>query len=152
MIVFPLAWLALPMLGMILLLVAFGSVFWLGFYLTFAPHGIVRYGMGTIRSILESVQVVRWNFFGTLRFLLLAFTISWVGGLIWNLPEESSWFSLLGVLGHAFVSATLLLASYVFYQNRHDWLLVLLAQAEERKRILMTSEVETFDQEEKTES
>lgn len=149
-IVFPLAWIILPMLGLILLLVAFGSVFWMGFYLTFAPHGIVRYGLNVFRSILESVQVVRWNFFSTLRFITLAFVVSWAGGVIWNLPEESSWFSLLGVLGHAFVSATLLLASYVFFQSRHDWLRVLQAQAEERKRILMSSEVDVLGEEEET--
>jgi hypothetical protein len=147
-VLFPLAWLILPMLALILLLMAFGTVFWLGIYLTFAPHGIVRHGLGIFRSILESINVVRWNFFSTLRFLMLAFAISWVGGLIWNLPEESSWFSLLAVLGHAFVSATLLLASYVFYQSRHDWMRVLQDQAAERKQLLITSEVGNFGKEE----
>jgi hypothetical protein len=149
-ILFPLAWLILPLLGMVLILVAFGSIFWMGFYLTFAPHAIVRYGLGVFRSIIESVQVVRWNFFSTLRFLVLAFAISWLGGVVWNLPAESSWFSLLAVLGHAFVSATLLMASYVFFQSRHDWLLVLQAQSEERKRLLMNSEVEILGEEEET--
>jgi hypothetical protein len=44
--------------------------------------------------------------------------VSWLTDLVWQLPQAESWFSALAVLGHAFVSATVLVASYVFYVGR----------------------------------
>jgi hypothetical protein len=42
---------------------------------------------------------------------------------VWSLPAEDSWYALLAVVGHAFVSATLLVGSYAFYQSRREWTL-----------------------------
>ena len=47
---------------------------------------------------------------------------------VWAMPAEDSWFCLLAVLGHAFVSATLIAASYTFYAS-WDWRFVGLLAA-----------------------
>jgi hypothetical protein len=65
---------------------------------------------------------VRWNTLGALGFIGLAIGVSWLTNLIWDLPQAASWFSILGLLGHAFVSATVLVGSYAFYQARREWL------------------------------
>jgi len=117
-----LAALFLPILGAVLIFVAFSIVFWIAIYLFFTPHGIVRYRFGVARAMLESAHIVRWNLPGAVGFLVLAFVISWVTGLVWDMPPDGSWFALLALLGHAFVSATILAGSYAFYQGRHDWL------------------------------
>ncbi|MEW6568322.1 MAG: hypothetical protein AB1449_09195 [Chloroflexota bacterium] len=110
-------------LGMLLAFAGFSLLFWVGVYLVFSPHGIVRYGLGVLRSVRESVQVVRWNLLGTTVFVGLAIGLTWLTNWVWSLPEESSWYSLLAVLGHAFVSAMLLVGSYAFYQGRREWTL-----------------------------
>lgn len=117
-----LASLILPVLGFGLAFVAVTMGFWLAIYLAFTPHGIVRYGYGVVRAVLESIQIVRWNLPSAMGFLALAFGLTWVTSLVWALPADESWFSLLAILGHAFVSATLLAASFAFYQGRHEWL------------------------------
>ncbi len=128
-----LASLILPVLGFGLAFVIITLGFWLAIYLAFTPHGIIRYGYGVFRAGLESVQVVRWNLPSAVSFLAVAFGLSWLTSLVWALPADGSWFSLLAILGHAFVSATLLAASFAFYQGRHEWLQALrqavLAQA-----------------------
>jgi hypothetical protein len=116
------AWLA-PWLGLLVVFMALSMVFWVAVYLMFTPHGIVRYRLGVVRSVLESVQVVRWNLVGTATFLALAFGVTWLTGWVWSLPAEDSWYALLAVVGHAFVSATLLVGSYAFYQSRREWTL-----------------------------
>lgn len=116
------AWLA-PWLGLLVVFMALSMVFWVGVYLMFTPHGIVRYRLGVVRSVLESVQLVRWNLVGTATFLALAFGITWLTGWVWSLPAQDSWYALLAVVGHAFVSATLLVGSYAFYQSRREWTL-----------------------------
>ena len=111
-----------PFLGVLVLLLSFTLLFWLVIYLFFTPHGIVRYEMGLLQALMESAAVVRWNLMGTLAFLGLAFIVSWLASQVWLLPPDASWFSLLALLGHAFVSTMLWLGSYVFYQGRREWL------------------------------
>lgn len=92
-------------------------------YLVFTPHGIIRYGHGIVRALRESVVLVRWNFLGTVGFLTTAFIIMWLSTTqVWVLPGEDSWFSILALLGHSFISTTLLVASYAYYQSRLGWL------------------------------
>jgi hypothetical protein len=112
----------LPLLGAAVLFVAFSFHFWLAVYLAFTPHGIVRYRMGVLKAMVESVQVVRWNLPSTVGFLALLALITWLTGMVWSMPGDRSWFSLLALVGHSFVSATLLAGSYAFYQGRHDWM------------------------------
>jgi hypothetical protein len=69
----------------------------------------------------ESVALVRGNLFGAVGFLSLAFLISYLTSLLWQMPGDTSWLNVLGVFGHAVVSATLLAASYAFYQGRWEW-------------------------------
>ncbi len=110
-------------LGVLMALAGFSLLFWLGVYLVFSPHGIVRYGLSALRAMAESIQVVRWNLLGTTVFVGLAIGITWLTNWVWGLPGEESWYSLLAVVGHAFVSATLLVGSYAFYQSRREWML-----------------------------
>lgn len=112
----------LPLLGAGVLFLAFSLLFWIAIYVAFTPHGIVRYDFGVMRAMLESFVFVRWNMLGTVGFLVVALGITWLANVVWSLPANASWFALLAILGHAFVSTTLLTASYAFYQGRREWL------------------------------
>ena len=91
-------------------------------YLLFTPHGILRYGYGIAQSMRESIRIVRFNFFSTTVYVFLAFLIVWLGATeVWNLPDEGSWFMLLAILGHAFLSTMVLAGSYAFYFSRKSW-------------------------------
>jgi hypothetical protein len=116
------AWI-LPLLGVGVSFVAFSLFFWLVVYLVFTPHGIVRYRMGLFSAMTESMLLVRWNFLPTVGFLTLAVLISYLTGMVWSMPRSGSWLSTLSIVGHAFVSAMLLVSSYVFYQGRREWLI-----------------------------
>ena len=108
--------------GIIIAFLGFTLVFWVFIYLFFTPHGIVRYKMGIMRAMLESATLVRWNLLPVVGYLGASFIISWLTSQAWILPSEDSWFLLLAILGHAFVSATLLAGSYAFYQGRREWM------------------------------
>jgi hypothetical protein len=109
-----------PFLGTGVAFLGFTLLFWLAVYLIFTPHGLVRYRMGLIPSMRESVRIVRRDFFTVVGLLATLAILSWATGLVWELPSAGSWFSVLAVLGHAFVSAMLLVASYVFYVGRRE--------------------------------
>jgi len=112
----------LPLLGLLVGFLGFSFVFWAFVYLIFTPHGIIRYRLGVIRAMTESVTLVRLNLLPVVGFLSLAYGISWITNRVWLLPDEKTWFIILAIAGHAFVSTTLLTASYVFYQDRRDML------------------------------
>ncbi len=126
------AWFILPLLGTGVFFLGFALLFWMAVYLVFTPHGIIRYDMGVFRAVIESFTLVRWNLLATVGFLIVAFGTYWLTNLIWGLPAEGTWFALLAVVGHAFVSTTLLAASYSFYQGRREWLLALRQAAAAR--------------------
>jgi hypothetical protein len=111
-----------PFLGMVVVFFGFSAVFWAVVYLAFTPHGIIRYRYGVLRAMMESVMLVRWNLLAVVAFLSTSFLLTWVTNVVWALPEETSWFAVLAILGHAFVSAMLVVSSYAFYQGRHQWL------------------------------
>jgi hypothetical protein len=117
-----------PLLGMLVLFLAISLLFWLVIYLIFTPHGIVRFKLGVIQALVESAAVVRLSLMGTMGFLALAFIINWLTLQIWILPPEDSWFALLSILGHAFVSSMLWVASYIYYQGRRDYILSRLGE------------------------
>ncbi len=92
-------------------------------YLSFTTQGVVRYGMQIGKAMRESLRVVRWNFFGSMSLLLLSFFLIWTAATqVWSLPGENSWYLLLAIGGHAFVSTTLISASYAYYQGRREWM------------------------------
>jgi hypothetical protein len=111
-----------PLLSTVFIIGGIGLLFWAAIYLAFTVHGIVGYDFGVLRAMLESVFVVRVNLLSASGFLFVAFLVIWLSTTqIWSLPGEGSWYNVLSLLGHAFVSATLLTASYVFYRSRRTW-------------------------------
>jgi hypothetical protein len=40
---------------------------------------------------------------------------------LWRVPDEKSWLSLVGVAGHAFISTSLLAASFIYYRDTSRW-------------------------------
>lgn len=117
--------LVFPLLGAGLLFILFSIVFWLAIYLAFTPHGIIRYRFGLWKAMRQSMRLVRWNMPYSVAFLALVMLITYAAGWVWAMPAEDSWFCLLALIGHAFVSATLIAASYAFYQGRHEWMVAM---------------------------
>jgi len=117
-------------LGITLMISYLSISSWLAIYLFFSIHGIVLKGFGLVRSMLESVYFVRMNFMSTVLFLFLVCGITLAARrYVWSLPGNESWLMALAVFGHAFVAATFLAASYVFYQERREWLAALMTSS-----------------------
>jgi hypothetical protein len=112
-----------PFLGVLAVFGAMSLLFMLVMYLFFTPHGIVRYGLGISRAMLESAALIRGDLVNAVSFLGGILLVSVLANQVWQLPADGSWYCLLAVLGHAFVSCVLLVATYIYYQNRREWAL-----------------------------
>jgi hypothetical protein len=42
--------------------------------------------------------------------------------LLWLIPPATSWMTVVGICGHAFVSTSLLAASFIYYHDLNTWI------------------------------
>lgn len=106
---------------------------WLMFPLAFSPHGIFVYRQRVWESLKTGVRLVRLTFPATGLFLLLALLITLGLDTLWQVPPEQSWFSLVGVAGHAFVSSAILAASFIYYRDANRWVQEMLQRVKAKR-------------------
>jgi hypothetical protein len=111
-----LAFVVLGLMTVLLLWVA-TLIFLYGFFFTAA---LIIDDQGILRSIRSSVLVVHRNFWSTLGLILLINLITAGLTIIWRNLTSSSWGTLLGIAGNAYVGSGLIAASLTFYHTRHQ--------------------------------
>jgi hypothetical protein len=109
--------LANPSLGRFALLLYAGGMIWLIFPLLLSPHGIFVNRSNALASLKRGVRITRLTLPTTALFFLVALILSYGLDILWKIPAENSWFTLIGVVGHAFVTTGLLAASFIYYRE-----------------------------------
>ena len=105
-------------LFILVLLIGTMLLFWIAVFCGFAPHGLTLNGRSLFQAVTESVQLVRINYISTMILLLAITGISTLMDYLLRFADDGSWLTLSSILGHAFVSTSLVAATYVFYQDR----------------------------------
>ncbi|GAB4523315.1 MAG: hypothetical protein Fur0018_05970 [Anaerolineales bacterium] len=114
----------------------FGILFlWLLLPFLFSAHGIFLNGQPFWVSIWSGVRMVRLALPAAGLFFLYAFVISRGLDMLWSIPEADSWFSLVGVIGHAVTSTALLTASFVLYRDIEQWIRQMEAHLADRQML-----------------
>ena len=108
-------------LGYLALLILAGFLLWMLAPLIFSPHGIVLNQLNVVPSILRGFYLTRLTLPTTSLFLLAFVLLSEGLDVLWNIPDNTSWFLLLGIFGHAFVTTSLLAASFIYYHDTDVW-------------------------------
>jgi hypothetical protein len=116
-------------LGQFAVLIFGGILAWLLFPLIFSPHGIFVNHRKMWASVRDSVRLTRMTLPSTGLFILVILLLSEGLDLLWNSPSDVSWFALVGVIGHAFITSGLLAASFVYYRDADRFVQSLLHQA-----------------------
>lgn len=110
-------------LGSISLLLGPFLAIWIVIYFSLAPQGIVLNGRPLLRAVIESVRLVQANLPSILLLLLAVFFVGAILDWLLFSVENGSWFTLVNILGHAFVSTALVAAIFIFYRDRYQVLL-----------------------------
>jgi hypothetical protein len=110
-------------------------VIWLLLPVYFSAHGIFTYGQNAFNSIMQSLRLVRFTMPSLSLFAIGMVIISQGLAYLWRIPSSNTWFMLIGIVGHAFISTSLLAASFIHYRDLNAWLQVVL----ERLHIQTTS-------------
>jgi hypothetical protein len=114
--------LSMEQLSLLSILVAGGFLIWLIIPLFFAPHGIFVNRRPVWYSLIDSIRLARLTFATTSLLLLVILVISEGLNILWNMPSADSWLVSVGIAGHAFISTSLLAASFVYYRDALSWI------------------------------
>jgi hypothetical protein len=79
-------------------------------------------------SVKASFRLTRYTLPTTGLFFLMVLLISKGLDLLWQVPPQTSWLTLIGLVGHAFIVTGLLAASFVYYRDAGYWVDHLLQQ------------------------
>jgi hypothetical protein len=115
-------------LGQIALLFICILLIWFVMPLIFSTHGVFVKHQLLYSSITTSIRLVRNYLPGTGMFILTALLLYQGLNLLWETAPETSWMSLIGIFGHAFISTGLIASSFVYYRKGLDWMESRLSQ------------------------
>jgi hypothetical protein len=108
-------------LGQFAFFLYIGIILWIAFPLLFSAHGIYVNHLGALASVRRSMVMTRMTLPTTALFILAVFAISEGLDILWRVPPENSWLTLIGVGGHAFITSALLAASFIYYRDADRW-------------------------------
>jgi hypothetical protein len=113
---------ASPLLAQGLLLILGLLSMWLVVPIFFSSHGIYLRRQNVFSSIYASLRMARFTMPTSSLFVLSVLLIAYGLNFLWNIPSSDSWMVLVGILGHAFVTTSLLAASFIYYRDMQVWL------------------------------
>ncbi len=121
-----------PFLGQAFLFMLGMVTLWLILPVFFSPHGIFALQQNALTAIRTSLRVMRYTAPTSGLFLLGIIIIGQGLDFLWRTPPATSWWMLVGIAGHAFVSTALLAASFVYYRDVNVWLTAVFEQLKRR--------------------
>lgn len=116
-------------LGQIVLLLVFLVMIWFLMPLIFSPHGVFVEHQAIGKSITTSIRLVRNFLPGAGLFILTAVLLYQGLNLLWGTAPDTSWMTIFGIFGHAFISTGLIAASFVYYRRGMAWMESKMRQA-----------------------
>jgi len=111
-----------PTFAQVLLLVFAMLSMWLLVPFFFMPHGVFVKNQNALRSIYSSLRMARFTLPTSSLFVLSIVLIALGMNFLWAIPDTASWMALVGIAGHAFVTTSLLAASFIYYRDINAWL------------------------------
>ena len=85
----------------------------------FTSRSIILADMGILRSIWNALNIVHRGFLAAIGFILLISIVQTGLTYIWRMLAVSTAGTLVGILGNAYVSTGLVMASFIFYRDRY---------------------------------
>jgi hypothetical protein len=105
-------------IAQVLLMTLISFAFFFLFHLLFVVPGLVQLRRPALQAIRESILLTQGNILSVVGLILLILVVSDGLNVVWRLPEPSSWTMAVGIIGHAFISATLTSTLFIFYHER----------------------------------
>jgi hypothetical protein len=98
-----------------------GFIIWLIFPLLLSTQGIFITQLKLFALLKASSQITRLTFASTALFFLMMVLLEKGLELLWVVPPENSWLTLIGLAGHAFITTGILASCFVYYRDADLW-------------------------------
>lgn len=97
-------------------------VAWVLMVIFYSFYGIFTNAQNVFTSTRSSIRMLRYGLPPLGWFTMLAILISQGMDLLWRVAPADSWMMGIGILGHAFVSTSLLAAGFIYYRDLNIWI------------------------------
>ena len=111
--------------SLVILVFSFVSM-WFVVPIFFLPHGVFVKKQNIFTAIGSSIQLTRFTLPNSSLFVLTIFLFSYGLNVLWSIPSEASWLTLLAIFGHSFVTTALLASSFIYYRDMTAWVQTVL--------------------------
>ncbi len=106
-----------PLLGTLVLLSGLVLLVWLILFAFFLPQSVALYGRLPHHALRESVQLIRRHGSSAMGLILVVILVNrLLAQFLWWM-EDGTWITAVSILAHAFVSTSLLMATFIFYRD-----------------------------------
>ncbi len=95
---------------------------WILLAIFYSFYGIFSHTQNAFASTRNVIRMLRYGLPPLGWFTMLAILISQGLDLLWRVAPADSWMMGVGILGHAFVSTSLLAASFIYYRDLNSWI------------------------------
>jgi hypothetical protein len=99
-----------------------GLLFWVVLFIMFSMHGTALYRDGILSGIWNSINTSRWLYPLSIWIPILLIMVNYLASTVWSLAPENSWAGALGILGNAYTSSVVIVASMVYYIDKRRWI------------------------------
>ena len=106
---------------------------WIIVPIFFSAHGIFVKNENLFRSMVSSFNLSRFTLPTSSFFVICVAVLSQGFNILWLTPSTSSWMMGVSILGHAFITTSLLAASFIYYRDMSAWLEMLLEKINSKK-------------------
>ncbi len=106
----------------IIVLLLFIPFSWFLLGVFYSAHGLFAGRQNVFLSVWNSFRMVRYGLPNLGWFSLLALLMSSGLDMLWRVPPADSWMTAVGIFGHAFISTSLLAASFFYYRDVYLWI------------------------------
>ena len=106
---------------------------WIIVPIFFSAHGIFVKRENLFRSMISSFNLSRFTLPTSSFFVICVVVLSQGFNILWLTPSTSSWMMGISILGHAFITTSLLAASFIYYRDMNTWLETLLEKLNAKK-------------------
>lgn len=99
-----------------------GFLFWVTLFFMFSMHGTVLFRDGILPAIWNSINTSRWMYPLSIWIPILLIMVNFLSSAVWSLAPDSSWAGAVGVLGNAYTSSVVVIASMAYYIDKRRWI------------------------------
>lgn len=96
--------------------------------------GIFANSQNALASTRTSIRMLRYGLPPLGWFTMLVILISQVMDMLWRAAPADSWMMGVGIFGHAFVSTSLLAASFIYFKELNSWIETALEWIQQQKK------------------